>query len=161
MAICGAFRASSAIRCSFVETLSRVCVLFIFPSSDSHARLVSPSLHGVPRVLVPPLRRYYGELRRLVAHPASLRFLRSAVSPVGAWFARCVARPTQRLDLISGVSVPRASVKTTRPPRFPGAPVRVRHTLGPRMDLGLSHSEAPTSPSPISTVDDSTDRPPQ
>jgi len=49
MAICGAFRASSAIRCSFVETLSRVCVLFIFLSSDSHARLLSPSLHGVPR----------------------------------------------------------------------------------------------------------------
>src|SRR5512144_3020330 len=60
MAICGAFHASSAIRCSFVETLSRVCVLFIFLSSDSHARLVSPSLHGVPWAWFP---RFIGTMR--------------------------------------------------------------------------------------------------
>src|SRR3954462_9369416 len=142
MAICGAFRASSAIRCSFVETLSRVCVLFIFPSSDSHARLVLPSTGSLGPV--PPLPRYYEELRRLVVRPASLRYLRSAVSPVGAWFARCVAPPPQRLDLISGLSSPHVAVQTTRPPRFPGAPMRVRHALGPRLDLGLSRSEAST-----------------
>jgi len=93
------------------------------------------------------------------ARPASLRFLRSAVSPVGAWFARCVARPTQRLDLISGVSIPRVSVKTTRPPRFPGAPMHVRHVLGPRLDLRLLHGETSTSSSPVLTVDNSNDRP--
>jgi hypothetical protein len=76
---------------------------------------------------------------------------------VGAWFARCVVHPSQRQDLVSGLSIPRVSVKTTRPPRFPGAPMHVRHVLGPRLDLGLSHNETSTSSSPNSTVDNSND----
>src|SRR5262249_1893140 len=122
MAIVGAFRASSAIRCSFVETLSRVCVLFIFPSSDSHARLhISlPSTGSLG--LVPPFRRYYGELRRLVAHPASLRFLRFAVSPLVRIFAHCDRVPFAAPGRDQRLVLSAFSVKTVRPPRFSGAP---------------------------------------
>jgi hypothetical protein len=45
----GASRASLAIRCSFVETVSEIGVFVVFPSSGSVPRC-SSSLHGVPRV---------------------------------------------------------------------------------------------------------------
>src|SRR5262250_2815255 len=82
MAICGAFFASSAICCSFVETLSRVCGLVIFSSSKLHCPAPLMSLPSTGSLgLVPPLHRYYGELRLLVTRPAceALRFLRAAV----------------------------------------------------------------------------------
>src|SRR5215207_2865136 len=45
----GASLASFAIRSSFVETSTEVCVSAIFPSNDSVTRC-RPLLHGVPRV---------------------------------------------------------------------------------------------------------------
>src|ERR1700682_4614247 len=69
--------ASSAIRCSFVETLGGLCVPCIFPSNGSVDRLSLPSAGFLG--WVPPLPRYYGELRRPLIPPASLRRLRLAV----------------------------------------------------------------------------------
>src|SRR6185312_4554667 len=68
----GAFCASSAIRCSFVETFAGLGVPCICPSSSSVARLPLPSTGSLGSV--PPLRGYYEQLRRPVSLPAALRF---------------------------------------------------------------------------------------
>src|SRR4030067_1133741 len=129
MAICGALLASSAIGCSFGETLSRVCVLFIFPSSDSHARLLVLFPPRGPSGRFPRFIGTIGELRLLGVRPASLRFLRSAVSPSVRMFACPHRAPQAAPGLDQRVVLPAFLVKTTRPPRFPGAPMRVRRTL--------------------------------
>ncbi len=79
------FLASSAIRCSLVETLSGLDVPCIFPSSGSVARPPLPSTGPSGRFPC-----FVGTVRRLrlpAALPASLRCLRSALTAVAPFFA--------------------------------------------------------------------------
>src|SRR5512137_2251917 len=102
----GAFLASSAIRCSLVETSSGLDVPCIFPSSGSVARLPSPSTGSLGSV--PLLLRYGGELRLPAALLVALRCLRAALTIAslvlfapppcrarrsGAWAVRCLGCP--------------------------------------------------------------------
>ncbi len=56
---------------------SELGISVTFPSYGSSIRRPLPSTGSLG--LVPPLQRYYETLRFPVVHPASLRFLRSAV----------------------------------------------------------------------------------
>jgi hypothetical protein len=63
--------ASSAIRCSFVETESELDVSGIFPSNGSVSRRLLPSAGSLGSV--PPLHQYYEALRLLSVRPGTLR----------------------------------------------------------------------------------------
>ena len=116
----GAFLASSAIRCSLVETLAGLGVPCIFPSSGSVARLPSPSTGSLG--LVPPLHRYGEELRLPAVRPAALRCLRLAV-PSGA---RYLLPPPTSASAVGQGFLPgcpsRSSSGDVRTSQVPGEP---------------------------------------
>ena len=127
------FAAVSLRRCRGSVSSSSFPAAILVPGS-----CCLPSMGSVG--FVPPLRRYYAELRLLVACPAllPLRFLHG---PVSSWFVFRSRQSRTRLpslDLFSGVPT-RVSTKTTRPPKFLGTPLCVRRALRPRRDLDPSH----------------------
>lgn len=134
-------RAFSAIRRSFVETDSELCISVVFPSSGSSTRRPLRSAGSLGTVSLLP--RYYEALRLLDDHPASLRFLRSAVptcapsrslphAPSAAHAGRGLVEP--------GPSSPGLFHRNRR--GLPGScetPVHARPVLGPRWDGTPDH----------------------
>ena len=136
---CGSSCASSAIRCSLVETVSRFGVPAIFPSNGSVTRR-PPSLHGVPRDGSPASHGTTEVLRLPAARPAALRFLRLAVPRM---------RPpirSRRLRTPSAVGLDLWS---------PGAPagIRSRRSQGSPRFLGNPLVCMPCSHDPGGTLD--------
>jgi hypothetical protein len=76
----GLCRASSAIRCRFVDTSTGSDAPAMFPSNGRLKRRPLRSAGSFGRV--PPLPRYYGTLRLPAAHLAAFRCLHLAIPPL-------------------------------------------------------------------------------
>src|SRR4051812_23304996 len=100
--ISGLCRASSAIRCRFVDTSTGPDAPAMFPSNGRLKRRPFHSAGSSGRV--PPPHRYYGTLRIPTALPAALRRLRLAVPSFRPLFVPTSSGPELgiNLELVAG-----------------------------------------------------------
>ncbi len=117
---------------------------------------MSPSLHGVPRRSVPPLRWYYETLRFLAALSALLRCLRSAVPPKRPIFAPWgEERFTPGLEVVlrfaSFPLLVGGGGKASQVPREPQSVHALLFDPGETSTSGPTPLDASVQPSPNST----------
>ena len=113
--------------------VSRLEVRGICPSGRSVHR-PPPSLHGVPWGRFPRFRGTMQRLRRLVSTPRFVAFARRFHPDASSFAPREHGRHAPEARTISSAApVDRVSkMESTRPPRFPGEPLRTCPALRPR-----------------------------